>query len=188
MMKNSLVYVVLLLFLILLLCGCLNFKRDVTHNKQFLGGYELDKEYRITRDLFLEWSNSGLSGKRLILIPEESYKGRSIGRHESAPYSIDAFLKDPINSTLVIFTNFNYTLPVVGIVKNGTIIKLSRLERNYGLNLFYLTHDDITPFAIILDGKFVGKEVDITDISIYYREEEKGTFVYLPEEGLISVI
>lgn len=183
-MRRNIIFIISVFFLSYFFYGCLNFKTDVTDDEKLLGGYDKNKEYIILRDIFLQSDSSGLSGDRLILIPESSFK-RCLGRHATAPKSIEQYRNNPEEATKTEYGK----IPVIGIVTKGTKLKLSRIERNMGLNWFYGTHDSLTPFAKILTGEFEGKEVDITDISIYYQNDsDDGPFIYKPEEGVIEVL
>jgi len=123
---------------------------------------------------------------RFVLVPEASLD-RHCGRHESSPKTIAAYKKNPRTASIVKSGDYEYPIVVVGIVRKGTRLRTSRLDKHTGLSWFYGHVETLTPYAEILDGQYTGEKVDITDISYYYQKDDKGIFMYKPEEGVIAL-
>ena len=63
-----------------------------------------------------------------------------------------------------------------------------QIDLHKGWSWFFGDVETLTPWAEILDGEHAGKIVDITDISIYYRDPKgEGIFMYRPEEDVIEL-
>jgi len=62
---------------------------------------------------------------------------------------------------------------VIGTVQKGTKVKATRLVRNRGFSYFFGTHDELTIYAVILDGPYTGSEVDLGDTSSVWCPKEK---------------
>ncbi len=177
----------LLLSLSVSINGCISFSRDVSHSDSLWGGYNHQKEYKLLRDVFLMRVNTGLlMSKKLVLVPEGSLN-RGLGRHNSSPDSIAEYKKTPKESSVIKGTNYQYSLDVVGIIPVGTRFKCTKLKFRSGWTFMTGSVKDLTPWAKILDGPFAGTSVDITDVSIYYRENKGDVFKYKPEEGVVAL-
>jgi len=191
-----------LLSLALVLTGCINFSHNHRGESRFWGGYEPDETYILKRDVFVMKidANDGLAGSRLALVPEHEFQVPSrLGRHYSAPTSVEAFRRDPVGASTyrnaVVeyafqLTNSSYCVldKVYGIAAAGVRLRPTRIERNCGLNIWFGRHDDLTPFAKILDGPLEGREVDITDVSDYYQINDGGPFVYRPIAPILELV
>ena len=117
----------------------------------------------------------------------ESSIKRGLGRHNSSPNTIEEYEADPEKAGVKDFTDFKMKLDVVGIVRKGTRLRTIRLDKHKGWSWWFGNVETLTPWAEILDGEYSGKIVNITDISIYYRQSSgKGIFLYRPEEGIIE--
>ena len=161
-----------------------SFSTDVTDDKKLWGGYNPDNEYFLDRSVFIIKADKNAGG-HLVLVPEESFK-RCLGRHWSAPDTIDEYRADPVQASIKQYDGFEKKIDIVGIIEKGTILKPHRLEKTTGWNLWYGGAATITPFAKVIGGPFQGKLVDLTDVSIYYQANgEDGPFIYKPEQGLI---
>jgi hypothetical protein len=185
----------------LLLAGCVNFRSTHSSESKLWGGYKPDKTYALKRDVFVMVVDDGLAGKkpalfplcgktRLALAPEKSYQwpGKR-GRYYTAPSSVEAYYHDPEGVSRIPLSGTNtYRIVVFGVATNGTHLRLSRIERNRGLNWFFGTHDDLTPFARILDGPLEGREVDIADVSDRFQQDDGGPFMYQPVELLLETV
>lgn len=187
-----------LLSLALVLTGCsINFSHNYRGESRFWGGYEAGKIYILKRDVFVMKidANDGLAGSRLALVPEREFQ---LGRHYSAPTSVEAYRRDPVGAHTYRDPVMEYAFQltntsicvldkVYGIAAAGVRLRPTRIERNCGLNTWFGCHDVLTPFAKILDGPIEGHEVDITDVSDYYQINESGPFVYRPITPLLDV-
>jgi len=164
-----------------------SFTTDVTDSKAFWGGYSLNEDYILDRSVFVIKADK-YTGGHLVLVPEESFK-RCLGRHYSAPDSIDEYRANPDEATIKKYDNFEMKLDVVGVVEKGEMLKLHKLEKNTGWSLWFGGGTSLKPFAQIMSGPFQGEVVDLTDVSIYYREgNDDGPFLYKPEPGVIRSI
>ena len=164
-----------------------SFTTDVTDSKALWGGYSSGKEYVLDRSVFLIKADK-YTGGHLVLVPEESFK-RCLGRHYSVPDSIDEYRANPEVASIKKYDNFEMKIDVVGILEKGEKLELYKLEKNTGWNLWYGGGTTLKPFAKVTSGRFQGEIVDITDVSIYYREEsDEGPFLYKPEPGVIRSV
>lgn len=190
----------MLLAITLLQTGCVNFRWTYGPKSNLWGGYEPDKTYILKRDVFVMVVDGGLAGKkptlfplygeaRLALVPEEDFQwpGKR-GRQNSAPSSVEAFNRDPegASRTALSGKNTTYSIEVFGVATNGTRLLLTHIERNRGLNWWFGTHDELTPFATILDGPLEGLAVDITDLSDCFQKDDRGPFMYRPVAQLLE--
>jgi hypothetical protein len=101
---------------------------------------------------------------------------------------VEAYHRDPVAASTIPLQNSSYSVQneVYDIAVTGVRLRPSRIKRNRGLNLWYGHHDDLTPFAQILDGPLKGREVDITDISDYYQINDSGPFMFRPIPLLVE--
>lgn len=156
--------------------GGIYFTSNVSTSEELWGGYKYQHNYLLLRDVFLKRSYQGMACPgRLVLVPESSLKGHP-GRHESSPDTISTYKANPHRDFFI-----------VGIVAGGTRLRTIRLDKHAGFNWFYGHVEELTPYAEILDGPYAGKKVDITDISYYYQKDDKGIFMYKPEDGVIAL-
>ena len=95
----------------------ISFTTDISDKEEFWGGYQFEKEYIFLRDVFLQKTSGGMASRRLILIPEKSFKSkRRLGRHAMSPDSISEYESDPENAVIKKFDLWNWKINVVGIV------------------------------------------------------------------------
>jgi hypothetical protein len=166
--------------------GCVSRTSDVTRDDSLWGGYHRQKEYVLLRDVFAVRVDGGMpSSKKLALVPEASLK-RGLGRHYMSPNSIEEYKKNPKEATTILLKNSQVTMDVAGILPVGTRLKLTELQLRSGWAMMVGSFKDLTPWAVVMDGSFAGASVDITDISIYYRNSSTDPFMYRPEAGVIS--
>jgi len=161
-----------------------SFSTNVTEDKELWGGYNPDNQYVLDRSVFIIKADK-YAGGHLVLVPEESFK-RCLGRHWSAPDTIDEYRDDPVQASIKQYDGFEMKIDVIGIIERGTILELHKLEKNTEWSLWYGGTTTIKPFAKVKDGTFQGELVDLTDVSIYYRANgQDGPFIYKPEQGVI---
>lgn len=186
------------LIVALALTGCINCRHDYRGESQLWGGYDPGQIYILKRDVFVMSVDGELAGSRLALVPENELRWPSQrGRYYSAPTSIAAYRRDPVAastySNFAVGQAFHRTNSlcvlenVAGIAETGVRISPTRIERNRGLNLWSGHHDDLTPFAEILDGPFAGREVDVSDLSDRYQINDSGLFLYRPVAIILEV-
>ena len=168
--------------LIFFLSGCAFYTVDVSRDDELWGGYSFQEEYIVDKDLFIIIPT--LSTKK-VLVPESSYHGRLLGRHYMAPNSISEYLKDPVQSSVYRNGGSEYKIDVVGVVKKGTILKTTKLEKRKAWTFYYGNTNDIFPYAEIITGDHTGTTVELTDVSVYRLNPKYDVYVYDPEEGLI---
>ncbi len=175
------IFASLILLWVVLLNG-VSYETNVTENNALWGEYKLGNEYVLERPVFLIRSTDSYGGK-IILIPEESYK-RCLGRHAMAPKSIEEYRKDPVSASVRKFDAYEAKIDVIGVVERGVSVLPSRLIKRNGWSLWFGATESLRPYAKISDGGFKGMEVGITDVSIYYRDND-GPFLYKPEPGVL---
>ena len=138
----------ILLFFAIFLGGCgflLSSTKDVTKDKRYWGGYVLNEDYIVQRDLFLFET-----GKQPQLYVPESRIGFTAGVETFAPVeilapSVRAYLDNP--------AAFPY---VSGIVTEGTRLKVVKFEwYNLGKS------EPLQIYAKPLDGRFKGEPVKL---------------------------
>lgn len=156
---------------------------DATLNADLWGGYEPDSEYVLVDDVFLQRASGGMAGKRYVLLAEGSLR---LGiRHESAPETIESYEANPKEAAREAGIPSRW---VIGIVREGTKLRLVQLEHHKGWSAFFGSVATLTPYAEILEGEFAGEKVDLTNISWFFGEKEDfGVHRYKPEEKLIQV-
>jgi hypothetical protein len=180
------VITILVLAMNILVAGC-DYTSNVSSKPELWGEYKYQRNYVLLRDIFLQRSSQGMAPHgRYVLVPEASLD-RGCGRHESSPNTIAEYEKNPRAASIVKSGDNEYPIDVVGIVRKGTRLRTSRLDKHTGISWFYGHVETLTPYAEILDGQFAGKEVDITDISYFYQKDDKGIFMYKPEDGVIAL-
>lgn len=164
--------------------------RDVSDSPYYWGGYDHTKTYVLENDVFI--LNSVNHG--LVLCPPSSFtkSGRRLGRLCSAPYSIEAFKADPGAASTKSLQGFglngSYKINVAGVLSKGTKLQLTKLTLKKGFSLFYGFVTVLKPIATVLDGPYKNTEVDITDVSIYYRSSREKLSKYAPEQYLIAPV
>jgi hypothetical protein len=164
--------------------------RDVSDSPYYWGGYDHTKTYVLENDVFIMKEDH----HGLVLVPPGSFtkSGRRLGRHYSAPYSIEEFKANPEAAATKSLQNFgqngSYKINVAGILSKGTKLQLTKLTLKKGFSPFYGFVSSLKPIATILDGPYKNTEVDITDVSIYYRSSREKLSKYTPEQYLIAPV
>lgn len=161
---------------------------DASNDSRLWGGYQHHKEYVLIKDLFLMKVSGGMAQSgRLALVPARSDKKR--GGYYDSPETIIAYEADPKNAAIIdLGDGASYRIDVVGILRKGTRLRALRLDRHDGWSLWTSgSTTTLTPWAEVLDGEYVGKEVDLTDVSDFTTlPKVDDIFVYEPEKLLIE--
>lgn len=135
---------------------------NIKKESKFWGGYVWQKTYVLEQDVFL----LDIEGKFYPTPPEPFYPSdNSFGRY-SAP-TIEEYIANPDPNHIFSCEKYRekYECKIVGVLKKGTEIKLSRLL--YSLDLsFNGSVISLKPYAIILNNDFNELEVNITNLSI----------------------
>ena len=131
------------------------YDKDVTHKKNYWGGYVPNQEYKVKTDLFL---NTVLRGdKRLAaIVPPGSY--HQCARYYSAPNTVAEYLDRP-----------NRWPITIGIIEEGTLIKCTMIRKSGA----WLWPAGISVWGQILNGPHKSVVVELHDISDYM---ENGTY------------
>jgi hypothetical protein len=127
----------------------------------------------------------------LVLVPPESFpqSRRKLGRHYSAPNSVEEYNADPIAASTKPLQSGSYKISVAGVLPKGTKLQLPKLILKKNFSFFFGgVVTSLKPIAMVLDGPFKNTEVDITDVSIYYRDDGDEVFRYKPEQYLIAPV
>jgi hypothetical protein len=188
MLNRNLLKLIFIIFIAQSL-SCVWYTFDKTNDEDFWGAYLPDTKYSLMRDVFIiKPSIQGMPSSNKILIPESNYKGRVLGRHFMAPNSIVDYLKNPKENSKHIINyggkTHEHEIDVIGVVKAGTKLEVVKIEVEKGFNFMVGTFQNVTPFAKVLTGPYKGEIVDITDISVYYKNMDD-IHVYRPERALI---
>jgi len=199
------------LYLAALISAC-SVNLSLPEDSPYWGGYKYEQVYIIEKNIFL--MKSDYYGE--YLIPERNYKGRSIGRYQLAPKSIEEYKKDPVTSSIYErkrnqLSKSKYEellkkyrndptklsaikrmhgprkLNVLGIVNAGTKIKAMKITNKKSWVPGFGESERIFVYGELLTGPFSGRLVDIRDISIYYNNGDVNKYIYKPENGLITV-
>ena len=177
-------YCFIVLSVALGLTGCsINLPQNYRGDSWAWGGYEPDRIYILSRDVFVMRVDGGLSDEHLALVPEADWHWPSDhGRFYDSPDSVKAYRDDVAATSMRDETDgiACRSSEVDGIALLGTHLRPSRVERNRGLNWWYGTHDSLIPFAVILDGPYAGTEVDLSDVSDAYQLNDSGPFLRRP--------
>ncbi len=139
-------------------------------------GYDPGDVYVTAVDLFIMKVDDGMAGERIALVPT---------RQPRTPHSTTLY-GAPFGSATE--ENCHTLSDCVGILPAATFLKPSRVERHHGLNWWYGKHDDIILFAVFTESKQGIKEVDITDLSIFYESKDspnEGPFLFSPNPTLL---
>ncbi len=184
--RQVILKVLFIIALSLFSSGCAWYSVNIPEKDKLWGGYQYGQEYIVKRDLFLIRPHPLLMPTKIALVPDNSYKGRQLGRFYAAPNSIEAYEKDPDTGARHKEDGFEMKVHVIGVVKAGTILKVNEIKKTKAWTFYYGKTIDLTPYAKILNGPYEGKTVDITDLSIYYRVTEDQVFRHKPEEELLE--
>lgn len=165
-----------------LLMGCYNITTNVSDNAKLWGQYEFGKEYILLIDVFLR-KDVGSKKKDLALVPPGAFEGEP-GRSRLliAPSTVQDYQSDPMKATSAIGED-----KIVGIIKAGTIIRCALLQKHEGASLWFGSYKTLSPYAEIVNGEFVGKMVNIHDLSIT-SEEINGVYTYRPDKTILRKI
>lgn len=173
---------------------------NVGGESKLWGQYVFKGEYELLRDVFLIRPDNDIyiykdpqrkviekSSERLALTPENSYC-QNAGLY-SAPNTIKEYELDPEESVKKDYKSFISVIDVVGIVRKGTKIRCIRLDKDYQLSLWFGAGTYLSYYAQIMDGPYLGSEVDIQDLSIsYWLKGIDSELVSRPDPKLLKLI
>jgi len=140
---------------VMILCGCYNVAKNAPSSSKLWGGYASGNEYVLLIDCFMASVSDGLDGRRLALLPPGEIWDPS--QIHSCTKNISSWQQSP---------TYEYT-DIVGVVASGTVVRCSRLRVNRGWQWWCGSYRTATVYASVMNGEHSGKEVDMTDMSVY---------------------
>ena len=158
---------------VMIFCGCYNAAKDAPSSSDLWGGYASGNEYELLSDCFMASVSDGLDGRRLALLPPGEIWDPS--QIHSSPKSISSWQQSPTNE---------YT-DILGVVTSGTVVRCSRLRVNTGWHWWCGSYRTATVYASVMNGEYSGKEVDMTDMSVYGEIERAPNPAVLKPRGEI---
>jgi len=166
------------------LSGCASLTRDVSGKEKYWGGYKHESTYELIQNVFLMEVDSGLAGHRLALVPEGKYQ--SCTRIHSSPLSIEEYKRTENALASQSGSQYQRVIDVKGLIPAECRIMFVRLEQHIGFSLWYGVHNDLTPYAKIIDGIHMGKIVSIEDLSTSYIDADLKPILWKPDNRLLK--
>ena len=167
---------------VLLLGGCVSM--TTRSADEFMIGYSRDAHYETIVPLIMMWESDGPIGKRrALVVPPDA--GVLLGSHiHSAPPSTNPW--GPCTDDLRCWVMGD----IIAVIPAGTQLKISRIARSRGWNVWYGGVSELTPFALLPRDKEPPVEVDISDLSrdIVRKIKDKSFDVPIPDGELLRVI
>lgn len=162
-------------------------KEDASNNAELWGGYSAQAVYALKEHVFLLKLDDDWKGQRYALSPEGRFKHPS--RFYSVPFfSIEKYKRERGQmSPQEIVSGRSYDVPttVIGIVEVGARIKCTKVIKYYVNTLFFGEAHGTMIFGEILDGKYAGTLVDLSDLSagkkITYRNAPVTVYAPIPQ-------
>lgn len=145
---------------------------DVTNAPEYWGTFQPSQTYALARDVFVK---NGHGTGEPTLVPEANYKGCH-SKHNSAPPSVADYRvngHEPAQQG------------ILGVVPAGTRLQIARLDHRRMWSWWFGYAETLTVYAMILDGSFAGRVVDLVDVSVPYKHPTVQPFVYRPEKPLL---
>jgi len=163
------------IILCILFYGCVpgfmfTYVTDVSVQNELWGGYEKNGIYKLKYSMFLRTrENVPTPNKDVLVPPKQTVKG-VCNLYYSSPKTIGDYE-----------INRGKWKDVVGIVKAGTEIKCTKILKYHTVGY----GDSIYIFAVILSGKYSNIEVEISDLSLTYRDKKTNLFLHSPNPELL---
>lgn len=153
--------------------GCATIHADSAD--EFLIKYMRGEQYETAVPLILMWENDGTIGRRQALVVPPDVGVLTGGRLHSAPPVSNPWGPCKSGNSCGVMGD------VVAVVPARSLLTISRIEYSRGVDWWYGTHADLTPFAFMRfeNGKSV--EVEISDLSRFQPREVKGKTFLVPE-------
>ena len=176
---------ILVAFIILDIQGCVSFTRDVSHHKEWWGGYVYEQEYVLLKDVFLLTDNT----EKYFLVPDKSvFRYAGI---KSAPESVEDYRNSPKKIEQAFEDEWKDTIgnKILGIVDAGTRIKCVRLEKLNGFSIWWGFENGIEIYGKIIDGPFTNFEVNMQDVSTFNccgRDCDNDPILFKPDSRLLK--
>jgi hypothetical protein len=140
---------------------------------EFLIDYSRDKRYETCVPLILMWEEDGTIGRRQALVVPPDVGVLVGGRLHSAPPASSPWW--PCKSEAYCWNMGD----IVALVPARSVLTISRIQYSRGIDWWYGTHADLTPFAFLrLDDK--PAEVEISDLSRWRPHEVRGKEYLVP--------
>ena len=136
--------------------GCVNIRVNRTGSDSLWKPFSRGSRYVLCENVFL----MRLDGNGVALVPSRQSRRANGDCYEgsgyySAPESVEAY------QATVLSTNW---VDVAGVVKAGTLLEPTRLDRYYQFSLWYGFQRATLRYAIILSGEFNGMVADVEDL------------------------
>jgi len=149
----------------------ISFVQDVSENNALWGGYQYNGVYKLKMDMFLmDNGEYPTLNKEVIVAPRAATRG-VYDLFNTPPQSIAEYRK-----------NKGIWKSVKAIVRKGTRVKCNRLLKYIALGFGGSLH----VHAIIMEGPFRGKEVEIGDLSLSKYDKETDLYLLSPNPKLLS--
>jgi len=180
-------YIVFGIIASLLMSGCDRVsKEDASNDVELWGGYASKAVYALKENVFVLKLDDDWKGERYALSPEGRFKHPT--RFYSVPFSINKYKEknDQMPPENVV-TGRSYDVPTttVGIAEKGTRIMCTKVIKYYVSTLFFGNARGTMIFGEILDGRYAGTLVDLSDLStgkkISFNDEPISVYTPIPQ-------
>ena len=179
------------------------FKKDVSTKIELWGGYIYQQEYELIQDVFLIRPDADRiidkdnldniikskmgSSKRLALTPEGSLY-QTAGLYD-VPNTIQQYERDPKGAAIRDYETFISVTDIVAIIRAGTRIRCSYLEKESGFSLWFGAQESVTYYATIVNGPYQGSKVEIEDLGTFASSKsKKGLILKKPDPRLLRLV
>ena len=181
-----------------LLTSCFCIPIEIHENSRLWGEFIPKGEYELMRDVFLIRPYNKIyiykdargkvikrSSDLLALTPENSFYQNA---GYSAPNTIQEYEQNPEESVKKDYEYFISVIDVVGIVRKGTKIRCSLLEKDYCYSLWFGPQGILSYYAQIIDGPYSGSEVDVNDLGVTIYPIKSSDIISRPDPRLLKLI
>ena len=160
-------------------CSCS--LRDVSDKNEFWGLYTRGADYKLSHDVFLIQNRPLLLTNPELVPPEDYPEGDPAIRWGKVPPSIQAYevsIKDEVS--LGVGDDWKkrldeFGVEILGIVRQGTHIRPSKLKRTRSWEPFLIGYSDtLEIYGEIREGEFAGITAKISELSKKYIDVTNG--------------